>query len=140
MRILRTIFCLAVVTVLMPTPPEDMGGGNRKSAATGELLSAAVNTVADVNSFCSRQASVCDTANLVAVGLEAKAKYSVRLIYEWANESRGGTVPDQAFETDRLPTASVEQVAGYSDESSQNTLRVDDLIPDWRDPKQQRQS
>ncbi len=140
MRILRTIFCLAVVTVLMPTPPEDMGGGNHKSAATGELLSAAVNTVADVNGFCSRQASVCDTANLVAVGLEAKAKYSVRLIYEWANESRGGTVPDQAFETDRLPTASVEQVAGYSDESSQNTLRVDDLIPDWRDPKQQRQS
>ena len=139
MRILRTIFCLAVVTVLMPTPPEEMGGGKNKSAATSELLSAAVNTVADVHGFCSRQASVCDTANLVAVGLEAKAKYSVRLIYEWANESRGTTVPDQAFESDRLPTASFEQVAGYSDESSQNTLRLDDLIPDWRDPKQQRQ-
>jgi hypothetical protein len=79
MRILRTIFGLAVVTVLLPSPPEDMAG-NQKSAATSELLSAAVNTVADVHGFCSRQSSVCDTANLVAVGLEAKAKYGVRLI------------------------------------------------------------
>ena len=134
MRVLRTIFCLAVVTVLMPTPPEEM---SQKSAATSELLSAAVNTVADVHGFCSRQASVCDTANLVAAGLEAKAKYSVRLIYEWANESRGGNVPDQAFEADRLPTASFEQVADYS-EASRNTLRLDDLIPDWRDPRQRR--
>ena len=133
MRILRTIFCLAVVTVLLPSPPDEMGG-NQKTAATSELLSAAVNTVADVHGFCSRQASVCDTANLVAVGLEAKAKYSVRLLYEWANESAVGTVPDQALTTDGLPTASVGQVADYG-ENSQNTLRLDDLIPDWRDPR-----
>jgi hypothetical protein len=137
MRVLRAIFCLAVVTVLMPTPPEEMGAG-QKSAATSELLSAAVNTVADVHDFCSRQASVCDTANLVAVGLEAKAKYSVRLIYEWANESSGASMPDQALESDHLPTASVGQIAATGEEGGQNTLRLDDLIPDWRDPKQLR--
>ena len=132
MRILKTIFGLAIVTALLPAPPEDAAVG-QKSAATSELVSAAVGTVADVHDFCSRQASVCDTANLVAVGFEAKAKYGVRILYEWANESSIGAVPDQADAADRLPTASV--AAMDDSEASQNTLRLDDLIPDWRNPK-----
>ena len=133
MRILRTIFLLAVAAFFMPSPPEDRLG---LSAATAddppatEFLSAAVSTVADMRDFCIRQASVCDTAHYLAVKLEGKAKYSIELLYEWANESKGSALPQQALETGSFAT-----VSGEMEMTGQNTLQLEDLIPEWRAPK-----
>ena len=41
----------------------------------------------DAGEFCGRQPMVCVTADFIATKLEAKAKYSAKLIYEWANEA-----------------------------------------------------
>ena len=125
MRIVRTIVLLAAVTVFMPSPPEEqlqVRGG--EDPPVTELMSAAMSTVADVSEFCGRQPAVCDTAHYLAVKLEGKAKYSIELLYEWAQESRSAR-GGQTVAADE-PT-----LAG------RNTLRLDDLIPEWRAPARQ---
>ena len=142
MRLFRTLFLLTGVTVFMPSPPEDSARQpmtvEAAQAAPG-LMSSATMAIADVAGFCGRQPGVCETAGYVADRLEAKAKYNVRLIYEWAAESSGeqqlSPLPDQAEASDPLATGSADMiVADASPPPSQSTLRIDDIIPEWRGP------
>jgi hypothetical protein len=126
MRIFRTIFFLGVAAYFLPSPPDRMGieaVNDSASPPATEYLGAAVSTVADMRDFCMRQAAVCDTAHYLAVKLEGKAKYSIELIYEWARESNGASLPQQAMNGDERTQV------------GQNTLAIEDLIPEWRAPK-----
>jgi hypothetical protein len=73
----------------------------------------------------------------VAGKLEAKAKYSVRLIYDWANEStsapRDSPFPNEAA-ADPITTGTVVAAAANDAGEGQSTLRIEDLIPEWRGP------
>ena len=125
MRILRTIVLLAAAAVFMPSPPQEkLATQGANDPPVTELVSAAVSTVADVSDFCGRQPTVCDTAHYLAVTLEGKAKYSIELLYEWAQESRhagsGQTI-----------------AAEEPDSAARSTLRLDDIIPEWRAPARQ---
>lgn len=144
MRIFRTLMVLTGITVFLPSPPEVPSDG--AVAAVGEsvtaeqgegLLSTATMAIADIASFCARQPEVCQTAGFVAGKLEAKAKYSVKLLYEWANEASGpeqvSPLPDQAEAVDPMTTGSARTTLALAPES-QSTLRLDDLIPEWRGP------
>src|SRR4029079_7354507 len=127
MRIFRTIFFLGVAAFFLPSPPENrmVAADPGDNPAATEYLTAAVSTVADLRDFCSRQAAVCDTAHYLAVKLEGKAKYSIELLYQWAQESNGSAMEKEAA-TELQPRA--------------NTLKLEDLIPEWRAPKPARQS
>ena len=149
MRILRTLMLLTGVTVLMPSPPDDpLQVGTQQAAAeilAPGLIGSATMAFADVASFCTRQPGVCETAGYVAGKLEAKAKYGVRLIYEWAAASGGvpqaGPASEQADATDPITTGSTMIVlAGATPRESQSTLRIDDLIPVWRKPPPHKKS
>ena len=85
------------------------------------------------NSFLTKK--VRFKANQVkGLKLEAKAKYSVRLIYQWASEANGeppvSPLEDVAA-SDPITTGSVMAAA----QDPRSTLRIDDLIPRWREPK-----
>src|SRR5687767_2704620 len=137
MRIVRTMFLLAVAAFFMPSPPEER---LEASARTGddppatEFLAAAVSTVADVSDFCTRQAAACQTAHYLAVTLEGKAKYSIELLYQWANESNGLAMPQQAYE-DEAASRNRTVAADDAEAAGRNTLQLEDLIPEWRAPK-----
>jgi hypothetical protein len=146
MYLIKTSFILSLVVFLMPSPPEQgqaVGTQAQFQVPTQvDLVSAASNTVADVSSFCERQAAVCKTANYLAWKLEAKARYGIRLIYEWANEGPVTTnlpqgYANQAVLVDPLTTGSSRQIAstGNRPAPSQNTLMLEDLIPAWRGPR-----
>lgn len=135
MRIFRTLILLTGVAVLMPSPPDD---GQRQAAAAPALVGSATMAFADAASFCSRQPQVCQTAGYVASKLQAKAKYSVRLIYEWASESTAEphitSVNNQAG-ADPIETGSTAVAkAGSTASNGQSSLRIEDLIPAWRGP------
>jgi len=137
MRIFRTIFLLGAVAFLMPSPPEDrmaMTAQTSDDPPATEFLAAAVSTVADVGDFCTRRASVCDTAHYLAVKFEGKAKYSIELLYEWAHQSNGTTLSEQA-QGDQVTTGSFAAASGEAEMPGQNTLQLEDLIPEWRAPK-----
>ena len=140
MRIFRTILILTGAAVLMPSPPEGGGYMGVQSAVNDPsapgLIGSATMAVADVASFCARQPGVCETAGYVANRLEAKAKYSVRLLYEWAAESNDDALiaplGNQADASDPIETGSTSSASNASDPGS--TLLIEDLVPAWRGP------
>lgn len=136
MRIVRTIILLSAIIILMPSPPEsqkqDAGLIASNDVSVPEMFIAATRTASDLGGFCGREPQVCETAVYVAHMLEAKAKYSVRLIYDWANEASSDTPPVKADAVDHLVTSSTKIAADEA--PSQNTLKVEDRIPAWRAP------
>jgi Family of unknown function (DUF5330) len=139
MGMLRTLLVVGAAFALMPSPPTDPNGA---SAAAGPgsfaYMAAAAETVADMRSFCQRNPNVCVTAVAVAQSVEGKAKYSAKLIYEWANDRddqdtpqklSGKIAPADPLQTSSLPAKHVDL------KESQNTLTLADLVPEWRRPK-----
>jgi hypothetical protein len=125
MRIIRTLLVVTGGLFLLPSPPEGENVSDTGPAAF-ELVGSAMRAASDAAAFCDRQPGVCETAGYVALKLEAKAKYGVKLLYEWANEAgQDGAVEQTA---DRIVTGSTTRVA------SRSTLTITDLIPEWRGP------
>ena len=123
MRILRTIALLAAAGVFLPSPPQDRFATGAEDPPATQYLAAAVSTLADMRDFCGRQPSVCDTAHYLAAKLEGKAEYTIELIYEWSHDPQGAAQPEFAS-------------GGSSDDGAgQSTLRLEDLIPEWRAPR-----
>ena len=144
MRILRTLVLLTGVAVLMPSPPDDATQVAAANVSTPSMIGSATMAFADAASFCSRQPQVCRTAGYVAGKLQAKAKYSVRLIYEWASESsaepRVSPLSNQA-DADPIKTGSTAVAeANHAVSNGQSSLRIEDLIPAWRGPAAHKKS
>jgi hypothetical protein len=135
MRILRAAFFLSVIAVLAPAPPEGeverlMAG--RAIPDNSELIEAAGSTVSDLGQFCSRQPEVCKTATYVAVQIEARAKYSVRRLYEWASDTNPSAVShapvsDQAALGDVMTGSTLAMAA-----TDHGTLTAEDRKIAWR--------
>jgi Family of unknown function (DUF5330) len=143
MRIIKTGLFLTALAALAPSPPESEVASLVRQGGQGpsgfQMVSAAGQAFGDVSGFCARQPGVCETAQYVAVRLEAKAKYSVRLLYNWANEASSGpggmSSPAQANGSDSIATGSTIKLASSdAPQFSQNTLKLEDLIPQWRGP------
>ncbi len=121
----------------MPTPPHSAqdADGTQNALVSWNYISAAAETVSDFKGFCDRKPQVCVTAHFLASTLEGKAKYSAKLVYEWASESsaeqsRKVKLPGNLAKVDQINTGSVAaEVASAAVGSS--TLRIEDLIPDW---------
>ncbi len=141
MRLFRTILLLTGIAVLMPSPPENENSSAvvpaSNAAKTAGLVTAASQAVSDVASFCNRQPGVCQTAGYVAAKIEAKAKYSVKLLYEWASEANGepavSPYADRVDAADPIETGSTLAAAAPSGQS-RSTLTVEDLLAEWRGP------
>ena len=141
MRIIRTIIVLSGVAAFMPSAPEDVNQAapsvaSAENSDTG-YLEVATNTFSDLASFCARQPGVCETAGFVAHKLELKAKYGVRLIYDWASEASTSSAvePEIANSSDPIETGSMKLASAKKlPQNSQSTLRLNDLIPVWRAP------
>jgi hypothetical protein len=90
MGMLRKIVIVGAAVALMPSPPDEAQTADQIAAGNTSVFSyvaAASETVADLRGFCERNAFACETAGKMAVTLEGKAKYSAKLLYEWANEA-----------------------------------------------------
>ena len=153
MFILRTLFWLAVLILVLPTGKSADTDTVTPAAAqanfdAGSALDAAIATVGDVSSFCTRNPKVCETGSAAAAAFESKAKQGVRMLYDWAtgNEGDGNAEvgqPTKALDrsaarfsgqADAVVTGSFQMASGDKPKS-QNTLRLDDIIPEWSGPR-----
>jgi hypothetical protein len=131
MGMLRTIVILGAGLALLPSPPQGVGEP-QTGPGSFAYLAAAAETFADVRGFCARNPNVCVTAGSFANTVEGKAKYSAKLIYEWANDATAG----QADGTPADPVQTSAPPAKLASlKVSQNTLTVADLLPEWKKPK-----
>jgi hypothetical protein len=137
MKIIRTLVIVAVGAFLLPSPPESEQANIAPAATpTPQLMAAAANAASDVGGFCQRQPEVCATAESLAKTLEAKARYSIKLIYEWANKDDAAAMPPKVGKVEtqaRFKPASF-QMAAADVPPSQSTLKLEDIIPEWRNP------
>ena len=140
MGLIRKIIVVGGALMAMPSPPPDgkdmPGAQNNTPSSSWTFISAAADTVADMKGFCERKPQVCGTAQYLAGSLEGKAKYSAKLVYEWASDRAAGPAPSRnatpsEVRSDPITTASMglrltPQIEGRS------TLKMEDLIPQWR--------
>ena len=142
MGILRTVIVLSGLAAFVPAPPEDVNQSVMAAAVneTGaSYIQVATGTFSDLAAFCDRQPGVCKTAGYMAYKLERKAKYGVKLIYEWANE----TTPTHSTiaAADPITTGSTKPVVTQKTKVvSQSTLEIEDLIPVWLGPNTSKNS
>ena len=119
------------------TSPSDQSG---QSGSTGEVVceteieQVVCGAVDDVSGFCTRQPTVCDTARILLVKLEAKAKYGMRLIYQWAETPEPATPAAAGTEAKLGDPITTSTVAG-DQHPAKDALRPADLRPKWRPPK-----
>jgi Family of unknown function (DUF5330) len=134
MGLIRKIIVVGGALMAMPSPPPAVQISSVAQTSTPSsswaYISAAADTVADMKSFCERKPQVCSTAQYLAGSLEGKAKYSAKLVYEWANES-AFVNPQTLANADPIKTGSVDARIASS-ENTNSTLRIEDLIPEWR--------
>ena len=132
MGMLRTLIVLGAAIAFMPSPPPDQAGSTPSSGPGAfSYIAAAAETMADMRSFCQRNPNACATAGMVGRTMEGKAKYSAKLIYEWANDANGKTL---VAEADQIQTSSPPAKPANFKES-QNTLSLADLLPEWKKPR-----
>lgn len=149
MRIIRTLILLGAAGLFLPSPPEDLSA--QKNEADGpsafEMMSSAGATAADAATFCSRQPDVCAVAGYLAGKLERKVLYSTYLLWGWAwndkptavaTDESGGmaamSVENDEPESEQQPEPTPPVAATASPPQGRSTLRLDDLIPEWRGP------
>ena len=137
MGLIRKAIFVGGVIFAMPSPPATMPAGqvvqSVADSTSWNYIAAAADTVADMKSFCERKPQVCITAQYLAVSMEGKARYSAKLIYEWANESANGqtaALPNKIMASDPINTGTVKaKLRGTIAENS--TLKIEDLVPEW---------
>jgi Family of unknown function (DUF5330) len=139
MGMLRNLIIVGVAIAFMPSPPPGENDVTPVSMGAFAYMAAAAETVADLRSFCQRNPNVCVTAGSMAQTLESKAKYSAKLMYEWADdaksESRKNDLPQDVALADPIETSTAAKPA-VSLKESQNTLTLADVVVPWRKPKQ----
>ena len=145
MGLIRKALVVGGIIFAMPSPPATVQTGqvaqSMPDSTSWNYISAAADTVADMKSFCERKPQVCITAQYLAVSMEGKARYSAKLIYEWANESAKGqtaALPNKIMASDPINTGTLKtKLRGTIAENF--TLKMEDLIPEWHgtlDPDQ----
>jgi Family of unknown function (DUF5330) len=137
MGLLKKAIVIGGVIFAMPSPPVVLQPGQTAQtmpdSTSWAYFAAAADAVADMKSFCDRKPQVCSTAQYLAVTMEGKAKYSAKLLYEWANESTHGqtaSLPQNLAASDPITTGTVKlKLRGTLAENS--TLKIEDLVPEW---------
>jgi hypothetical protein len=137
MGLLRKAIVLGGIIFAMPSPPATVETTQMAQAVddstSWNYIAVAADTVADMKSFCDRKPQVCITARYIAVTMEGKAKYSAKLLYEWASESTAGQtamMPKDLAKADPINTGTLPaKLRGSLAENS--TLKIEDLVPEW---------
>ncbi|MEP6827767.1 MAG: DUF5330 domain-containing protein [Aestuariivirga sp.] len=98
MGLIRKALIVGGLFYALPSPPATppvAGVDAPLQSSTFATISAAAETIADFKGFCERRPQACVTGQYLAVTLEGKARYTARLLYEWANP----TAPVQVAQT-----------------------------------------
>jgi hypothetical protein len=130
MGLIRKIIVVGGALMAMPSPPQTSQTAVTAPSTSWSYVSAAADAVSDFKGFCERKPQVCMTAQYLASTVEGKAKYSAKLVYEWASESSSPEEkpPAKLAKADNIKTSTVGPEFARQ---STSTLRIEDLVPEW---------
>ena len=99
MGLIRKALVIGGIIFALPSPPvvdPVVAFPPSMQSSTFATVAAAAETMADVKGFCERRPQACTTGQYLAVTFEGKARYAVKLAYEWANAAKGETTKPDA--------------------------------------------
>lgn len=147
------------------TLPEQEDHPGKTAVSATETIGAAVSAVGDIADLCNRQPAICETGSAAWQVFQSKARYGVSVLYDWAQgedspaDAVDGTKDIQvraptkdkgdgtnqapykiSFAADPFTTGSTAVARPYivvaaKKQKSQNTLKLEDLIPQWKGPR-----
>lgn len=137
MGLIRKAIFMGGIIFAMPSPPATMQADQTAQvmpdSTSWTYIAAAADTVSDLKSFCERKPQVCTTAQYIAGSVEGKARYSARLVYEWANESAKGqsvSLPEITASVEPNTTVILKnKLRGTIGDNF--TLKMEDRVPAW---------
>ncbi|MCE1235071.1 MAG: DUF5330 domain-containing protein [Hyphomicrobiales bacterium] len=81
--LLRAAFWLSLVVLLIPADPTETSvKADRREVSTFEAIGAAHSTLRDLEGFCERNPTTCDTGRVALDGFGAKARTGARWVYQ----------------------------------------------------------
>ena len=153
MGLIRKAIFIGGLILAIPSPPPD-GQDQTQAVAQSSIgaglayASAVSDAVGDAKGFCSRQPKVCSTAQYFAGSLQGKARYSVKLITQWASETGAAPASSPAQlvadapTKPNLPAAPALRKKTHVNVADNSDLKIEDLIndihgtlPPAKDPK-----
>lgn len=164
MYIIRTAFWISAVVLLLPAGQDSMSENPAEPQHTNvsatQTIGAAVSAVGDIANICERKPEICETGAAAWNVFQRKAQHGASLLYDWvqgsddasadANEDRSVDAGRRSNEHKQVSsTASAEHplitgstlpkgtvvLANAQSNKSQNTLKLEDLIPQWKGPR-----
>ncbi len=129
MRIFKFAFWLSAVVIFLPASNDNDSGTSgldKTSAVQGvsTMAMTAISKAGELSDFCSYQPELCSNAGNTAVKL---AINGLDLASSGAEAALAASPID--------PARAVKLIAGSKSNASSNTLKLEDLIPDWKPPK-----
>jgi hypothetical protein len=124
MGLIRTSCVFGAIVFALPVPDSMIHAGITDQPSP--IMAAAKETFTDVKSFCAQQSDVCSSADYLAGRIQAKATYSMKLIFDWANEAlatQHAVLPLDEAAADMIQTGST---------AASVQLTISDLVAGWR--------
>ncbi len=136
MRIFKFAFWMMVVVVFLPASNDNEPGKGQQNQTSivnsSEMAVAAASLSGDITSFCDAQPVVCQTGAAAFELFKAKAATGLTIVAPW-NQAPEETKSEMIHaQTNALP---VKRPKLANSETSSNTLKLDDLVPEWKSPK-----
>jgi hypothetical protein len=147
--LLRAAFWLTLALVLLPTGQTQQAVPGPKVDAVDALV-AAGTAVADMSSFCDRQAEACVVGAQTAAVIGQRAQAGAKMVYEFINErvaqGETGSLPEPQQPTHAVARSAdgklvpvMLPVPVRRNGAGQSTLSATDLEPAWRGPEREAQ-
>jgi hypothetical protein len=126
--LLRTAFWLSIVLVMLPSGTQTPA----PSIETGEAVSAAFATLSDMGGFCARQPEACDVGGKAALAFGQRAQAGAQFLYDYLTDKKAPAETGSIKQDSRKP----DSIKQNKQAVSQDTLRAEDLKPQFRTPLQ----
>ena len=88
MFLLKTVFCLSLLILLIPSGKESSAAG-QGGISTFEVLSAAKAVWNDSSAFCERNQEACETGGQLVSLFGDKARNGAKMLYGYLDENVG---------------------------------------------------
>jgi hypothetical protein len=129
MFFVRAAFFIFLILLLMPSSDKEKS----------DFYIAAGRTISDLGGFCDRNPDVCERTGAIVEGIIRKVRNTVHMIEEAIGDGEPQDGPDygprdRSGGPRQQRGAAVNMMIAPAVNDSQNTLRPDDLAPQWRGP------
>ncbi len=139
MRILKFTFWIAIVVIFLPASndnePDKKTTYNLNAPATAQqMVTTATAVGTDISTFCKEQPALCRTGAAALKVFKEKAESGLHIMAPWEDAPKKPGKSMLHARKGNNDNAARQAQANPKGVSS-NTLKIEDLIPEWKAPK-----